>query len=1253
MSELIKALWNIVEPRVAARRGWVNVPPFFRGGRSSVSLFASMVVGLACLVGAATFGANAARAQGAARTTIAIPTDFALNMIQGSDGNLYSTSGTPDEGCPVNGTTTQCSFIYKITPSGTISTFYAFQEVSNTLTGTSTYITNLDGLQPTAFFEGADGNFYGACESGGAYGLGTIFKITPGGTLTVLYAFPSTTSQYGGQVPLNGGQPNSLIQGADGNLYGTSLNGSQSGTGNGGMFFQVTTTGAFTVINYFPLSSNPAGGTFDFPDGDGPTSIVQGSNGNFYISMTAGAGVLTTPRSNLGAINEITPGGGVTQFFTFPADGSEGVPSVSPLVEGSDGSMYGTTDITINNPNNYPSLIYKLSPSGDFARLYQFTGGPDGARVIDGGLFPGSDGNFYGVANYGGNTTSSNCLGAPLPGGTTGPAGCGTFFQMQPSGTLTTLYTFAGGVSTTLTTGLASADGAHPLMPITQGPGGLFYGVTVGYGATGIPVSYPTVYSLALTQPIPSPVQLSFSVNGQPVTSVTPNSTVTLNWQVPNAFSLTAQQCHASVMGSPIGAGNWGGPQIGSLVGNVYSGTATITPTAAGNFTYVLNCGGVEIGTAALSVSGVMITTTTLPGGVVSIPYNAAVQATGGVTPYTWGSSGALPAGLDLQATASYAAINVAGTPTQFGKYQVIIGAQDSSSPPQTGLQTFTVNIASGLTLVGSLNNATVGTAYNMTATATGGLPPYKWSITSGKLPTGLTLNASSGVLAGTPTVAGNYTFSITVTDSEGMPATFTQSYTVSTVVPPLTVEQGSFPNCTVNALCEGQFAATGGTPPYTWAIEAGEAFPAGLKLAADGGFTGLPTQYNCIPPSQTFGAFSTLSVQVTDSSTPPVTAAGFNSLCIVSGLTIVSIPLPVATVGVFYQAPPPVATGGLPPYTWKITGTNAQFVQEFGDNPAIGAIYSIAGGPTIAATDYLLYTLTDSESMPAAVQTMSATLTVNPASVTSVTTLASSNGAAGVGMPVILTAKTTASAGTPTGVVTFYNGSAILGTATLDATGTALLSTSFPTPGVYSLTASYAGSGTIMGSVSSALTETVVTVGVTGSISPASLTIASGSSGTLTITVTPMGGYSGVVTFSCGTLPANVSCTFVPPSLTLTAGSGPVSDTLTIHTMSQTAALTPSSPLAKSGIYLGMVLWLPASFMGLCGLLRRKRKPFRVRSLLTITVICLGLAGTETLIGCAGGPSRDAQAGTYTIPVTLTLASGSTQTVSATVVVQ
>jgi hypothetical protein len=754
------------------------------------------------------------------------------------------------------------------------------------------------------------------------------------------------------------------------------------------------------------------------------------------------------------------------------------------------------------------------------------------------------------------------------------------------------------------------------------------------------------VYSLALTQSIPSPVQLSFSVNGQPVTSVTPSTPVTLTWKVPNAFSLTAQQCHASITGSPVGAGNWSGPQSGKLVGNVYTGSTTITPTIAGFYSYVLSCGGVEIGGATLSVSGITITTGALPDGTVSKPYVFTVEATGGVLPYEWGHSADFPDGLVLDSSTG----QISGTPVQFGTYQVTILVTDSSNQVQTGTQAYTVNIASGLMLTPSLNNAVVGTAYNATATATGGLPPYKWALASGALPDGLALNNSNGVISGTPTKVASYTFAIKVSDNEETPATLTQSYAISTAVPPMEITPGNLPECTVNVPCSGQFEVTGGLPPYTWAPQPGHTLPAGLMLSSNGTLSGTPTQSNI---GLINGPSSLLLVQVTDSETPPLTVANGsdNGLDIISGLNITSLIVPVATVGEAYQAPPPVATGGIPPYKWAVQGPSAiTQTQGFFVPPATGILQS--PGPTEAGTYTLLYTVSDSEGVPASFS-VAATLTIQALPVTSVITLSSSNSTAGVGMPVTLTAIATASAGTPTGVVTFYNGSAVLGTATLDATGTATLTTSFPTPGVYSLTASYAGSGTIMGSISTPLTETVVTVGVTASISPASLTIASGSSGTLTITLTPMGGYTGTVSFSCGTLPVNVSCNFAPPSLTLTAGSGPVTDTLTIHTMSQTAAFTPSSPPAKSGIYLGTVIWLPASFMGLCGLFRRKRKPLRVRSLLTITVICLGLAGIETLIGCAGGPSRDARAGTYAIPVTLTLASGSTQTVSATVVVQ
>jgi uncharacterized repeat protein (TIGR03803 family) len=1226
-----------------------------RGRRSSASLFASLIVGLACLIGAVAFTATTASAQTAIKTTIAGPTDFTIGLIQASDGNFYSTSGTPDEGCQDN-PANQCSFIYKITPDGTITTFHAFQEASTT--GTAPYTTNADGLQPSAFFEGADGNFYGACESGGTYGLGTIFKIGLDGTFTVLYAFPTTTS-FGAQVPFNGLAPNSLIQGSDGNLYGTVSNGSQAGVGNGGLFFQIQiapsgTFGTFTAVHYFPIGTSNPDGTYTWPEGAGPEAIVQGDNGNFYITMNIGPGIST---SNLGAINEVTPGGGVNLFFTFPGGGGNGVPSTAALVEGSDGSMYGTTKITLTNPKNYPSLVYKISPSGNFTPLHQFTGGSDGIAIANGGLFPGSDGNFYGVANYGGNTTAATC-----PAYGTAPAGCGTFYQLQPSGTLTTLYAFSGGLATAQTgAGLATADGSHPLTPIVQAQTGLFYGTTGGAAAvSGDSASSATVYSVAVSPALSGPIQLAFSVNGKPVTSVTPNTAATLNWNVLNAFSTTMQQCHASVLGNPTGAGNWDGPQAGSLRGNAYIGSATITPTAAGIYTYVLNCGGIEIGTAILSVSGVTINTPTLPPGLVSVPYNTVLVASGGVGPYTWGALSGLPRGLSVDAASGL----VIGTPTQFGAYPLTIGVLDSSNPQQTASQTYNLVIASGLSLAGSLNNGVVGTAYNATAKATGGLPPYKWALASGTFPAGLTLNSGSGVITGTPTAVGKYTFSIIVTDGEpDEPATFTQSYTVSTAVPPLTIAPYDFPDCTLHALCQGQFAATGGTPPYTWSLAPGTAFLPGLTLSSNGSFTGLPTQYNILPPPGNLfisnpDAPEQFSVQVTDSETPPVSVTTSGYLGILSGLQIVSIPLPIATAGVPYQAPPPVATGGTPPYTWQVGfSASSGLVNEYGVSPATGAIYSFAGGPISVGTFQVHYTVTDSEGTQAmgtqATYEALAVLTVAPLPVTSATTLSSSNSTAGTGMPVTLTAKVTATGSVPSGTVTFHNGSAILGTATLDATGTATLNTSFSATGVYTLTASYAGAGTVTGSVSNALTETVVTPAVSASISPSSLTVASGSSGSLTLSLTPTGGYTGTVTFSCGTLPAHVSCTFAPPSLTIAASSGGVTDTLTINTAAPQAAAVSSPFNRSSTINLGLLFWLPGSLTALGVLFRRNRRPSRVRTLLLLLLVCLGLAGVGTFAGCGGASSQNAKAGAYTIPVTLTVAGGAAQTVSATITIQ
>ena len=134
------------------------------------------------------------------------------------------------------------------------------------------------------------------------------------------------------------------------------------------------------------------------------------------------------------------------------------------------------------------------------------------------------------------------------------------------------------------------------------------------------------------------------------------------------------------------------------------------------------------------------------------------------------------------------------------------------------------------------------------------------------------------------------------------------------------------------------------------------------------------------------------------------------------------------------------------------------------------------------------------------------------------------------------------------------------------------------------------AGTGPTRPASSNTLTETVVTPGITAAVNPMSLSIQPGSSGQLVITITPNGGYTGTIDFSCGTLPAHVSCTFAPPTLTLN-GAGPFTDTLTVSTnAAATAQLRiPGESGRFDSLFLAALLWLPGSVAAMFGLKRRK----------------------------------------------------------------
>jgi uncharacterized repeat protein (TIGR03803 family) len=353
-------------------------------------------------------------------------------IAQGRDGNLYSTA--PKGGANGYGA------VFKITPLGALSVLYSFD--------------GIHGSSPTGGLTlGMDGNFYGTTTDGGTLGYGTIFKITPGGTLTTLYNF---TGGADGKAPT--APP---IQGTDGNFYGTASQGNGSTTY--GSVYKIKPSGAFIVLH-----------TFDGTDGSNPYApLVQGTDGNFYGSAGADLNA-ATPGG--GTVFTITPWGKLTGRLFFSYGSSAGYNPFAPVIQGSDGNLYGTT---VNGGTHYLGEAFVVPPYGCFiiggtssCTLHNFAG--EGASTIDGahpyaGLVQASDGNLYG-------TTSLR----------TDTGGCGTFFRLtDPGGTsYQSLFGFAYPI-------------CSPQVTLVQHTNGILYGDAVRSGLSG----FGTFFSINFTLP--------------------------------------------------------------------------------------------------------------------------------------------------------------------------------------------------------------------------------------------------------------------------------------------------------------------------------------------------------------------------------------------------------------------------------------------------------------------------------------------------------------------------------------------------------------------------------------------------------------------------------------------------------------------------------------------------------------------------------------------------------------------------------
>lgn len=289
-----------------------------------------------------------------------------------------------------------------------------------------------DGATPvdTPLVQGNDGNLYGTTLGGGSNLSGSIFRITPAGKITTVYSLCSQANCSDGALPYGG-----LALGRDGNFYGTTSQGGANGIS--GTVFRITPEGVLTTLH-----------SFDGTDGAGPGApMILARNGDFYgITMNGGD-------NNSGTIFKITPGGALTTLYGFGS--GDGFFLNGPLVQGNDGNFYGTTES--GGANGY-GTIFKLTLSGAFTTLHSFDSTDGSAPAC--GLVQASDGNLYGTTYEGGSNDSC-------------PNGCGTVFKISLQGTLTTLHNFD------------STDGANPIAALIQATDGNFYGTTYGGGTAG------------------------------------------------------------------------------------------------------------------------------------------------------------------------------------------------------------------------------------------------------------------------------------------------------------------------------------------------------------------------------------------------------------------------------------------------------------------------------------------------------------------------------------------------------------------------------------------------------------------------------------------------------------------------------------------------------------------------------------------------------------------------------------------------
>lgn len=295
-----------------------------------------------------------------------------------------------------------------------------------------------------ALLQGAHGDFYGTTIYGGTGDLGTVYRIAPDNSVTILHSF--TGQRADGSAP-----PSGVIADAKGNLFGVTL---QGGRYNNGTVYRVSPNGKYKILHDF------AGGA-----GDGMVPAgrpILDAQGNLYGTTTQGGGSANC-QNGCGIVYKLAPDGTLTLLHAFTG-GNDGAMSTTEMIRDAQGNFYGTT--AAGGPTN-GGTVFRLAPDGTETVLYAFVykdGGKGKRHSISPqtGLVMDEAGNLYGTTSQDGHLHYNKC---PYH------VGCGSVFRLSPDGRMKVLHLFTGG-----------SDGARPLSTLILDAGGSLYGTTSAGG---------------------------------------------------------------------------------------------------------------------------------------------------------------------------------------------------------------------------------------------------------------------------------------------------------------------------------------------------------------------------------------------------------------------------------------------------------------------------------------------------------------------------------------------------------------------------------------------------------------------------------------------------------------------------------------------------------------------------------------------------------------------------------------------------